>query len=57
MLTHFRQLEALAIVNILVLLEQKDFSVTGRRNYYSLGNAALEMIEAILQTIQNLIFG
>jgi|GEM_PF-2760331 len=52
MLTLFRQMEAFAIVDILVLLEQKDFAVTGSRNYFSLGKAALEMIEALLQTIQ-----
>lgn len=52
MLTLFRQLEALAIVDILVLLEQKDLAVAGNRNYFSLGKAALEMIEALLQTIQ-----
>ena len=52
MLTLFRQLEAYDIVDLLDQLEQKDFAQTNNKQYYSMGNSALEKIEALLLIIE-----
>jgi len=52
MLTIFRQLQASEIVNLLAILERKDFSGLNNKQFFTLAIQALEKIEDLLQIIQ-----